>query len=176
MKTDAPLFFDFLKEVNNAAGHEQKLAIVGHPDGTIEELVQGLKELGITAEPQVIYSRGSGSNSSEKWSVNNAEGSKPTGTPVTAKDMAEIKDYITKVLGPKVKLSIAKNLGGNSASWQRVNGDAVIRIAANAANPMSKAHHEAMHEFFQRMMDDHPEAAEVLRKAANNPLVVRQIS
>jgi hypothetical protein len=40
---------------------------------------------------------------------------------------------------------------------------------------MSKAHHEAMHEFFQSLMDDHPEAAEILRKAANNPLITRQV-
>lgn len=104
----------------------------------------------------------------------NAEGSSPTGT-VTAQDMAEVKDYIAKVLGPKVKVMLAKTLGGNSASWERVNGEALIKIAAKAANPMGKAHHEAMHEFFQRLMDDGSPAADILRQAANSKLVTRQI-
>lgn len=105
----------------------------------------------------------------------NAEGSFATGKGVTPEEFAAAKEYVAKVLGPKVKVELVKTLGGNSAAWNRVSGEAIIRIAAGAANPMSKAHHEAMHEFFQRLMEAHPEAAEVLRTAANNPLVKRQI-
>ena len=105
----------------------------------------------------------------------NAEGSFANGKGVTPEQLQEAKDYVAKVLGPKVKVELAKALGGNSAAWNRVSGEAIIRIAANAANPLSKAHHEAMHEFFQRLMEAHPEAAEVLRTAANAPMVKRQI-
>lgn len=104
-----------------------------------------------------------------------AEGSFANGKGVTQAELDAAKDYVAKVLGPKVKVELAKALGGNSAAWNRVNSEVIIRIAANASNPLSKAHHEAMHEFFQRLMDAHPEAAEVLRTAANSPLVKRQI-
>lgn len=104
-----------------------------------------------------------------------AEGSFANGKAVTQAELDAAKDYVAKVLGPKVKVELTKALGGNSAAWNRVNGEVIIRIAANASNPLSKAHHEAMHEFFQRLMDAHPEAAEVLRTAANSPVVKRQI-
>lgn len=105
----------------------------------------------------------------------NAEGSFANGKGVTKEQFDAVKAYFAKTLGPKVKAQLVKELGGNSAAWNRVDGETVIRIAANAANPLSKAHHEAMHEFFQRLMEAHPEAAEVLRTAANNPMVKRQI-
>lgn len=129
-----------------------------------------------TEEVKGNWNRDTGANKRTKKAHKlNAEGSNPTGVGVTAQDMAEVKGYIAKVLGPKVKVLLAKTLGGNSASWERVNGDVLIKIAAKAANPMSKAHHEAMHEFFQRLMDDGSPAADILRQAANNPLVTRQI-
>jgi hypothetical protein len=105
----------------------------------------------------------------------NKEGSFPNGTGVTQADMTAARAYMDKVLGPQVQLHLAATLGGNSASWQRVGSDTIIRIAAAALNPQSKVHHEAMHEFFQRLLDAHPEAAATLQKAASSASVVRQI-
>ena len=87
------------------------------------------------------------------------------------------------MLGPQVATEFVNRLTdpktgrfeGGSAQWIRKNGQAIIRIVARAANPMSKAHHEAMHEFFQRLTETNPEAADILRKAAGSATVLRQI-
>lgn len=105
----------------------------------------------------------------------NAEGSYASGKGVSQAEFDEAKDYIAKVLGPKVITQLVKDLGGNSAAWNRKGGDTIIRIAMHAANPMSKAHHEAMHEFFQRLLDSGSPAADILRTAANSKIVQRQI-
>lgn len=106
---------------------------------------------------------------------NKAEGSFATGGAVTQADMDAANEYLAKVLGPQVKATLVKDLGGNSASWERVGTDGVIKIAISATTPQSKAHHEAMHEFFQRLLDANPEAAAVLQRAASSAAVVRQI-
>lgn len=105
----------------------------------------------------------------------NAEGSYASGKGVSQAEFDEAKDYIAKVLGPKVITQLVKDLGGNSAAWNRKGGDAIIRIAMHAANPLSKAHHEAMHEFFQRLLDSGSPAADTLRTTANSKIVQRQI-
>ena len=115
---------------------------------------------------------------------NNAqEASKPAGETISDAEMQEVKDYVAKVLGPQVATEFVNRLTdpktgrfeGGSAQWIRKNGQAIIRIVARAANPMSKAHHEAMHEFFQRLTETNPEAADILRKAAGSATVLRQI-
>jgi hypothetical protein len=92
-------------------------------------------------------------------------------------------DYINKVLGPDVIAEFVKVLRnpktgrfeGGSAQWVRKNGKAFIRIVTRASNKMSKAHHEAMHEFFQRLMENDPEAAKILSQAANSAAIKKQI-
>lgn len=115
---------------------------------------------------------------------NNAqEASKPAGETISDTEMQRVKDYVAKVLGPQVATEFVNRLTdpktgrfeGGSAQWIRKNGQAIIRIVARAANPMSKAHHEAMHEFFQRLTETNPEAADILRKAAGSAAVLRQI-
>ncbi|MCG3177640.1 MAG: hypothetical protein MOGMAGMI_02614 [Candidatus Omnitrophica bacterium] len=115
---------------------------------------------------------------------NNAqEASKPAGETISDTEMQRVKDYVAKVLGPQVATEFVNRLTdpktgrfeGGSAQWIRKNGQAIIRIVARAANPMSKAHHEAMHEFFQRLTETNPEAADILRKAAGSATVLRQI-
>ena len=98
-------------------------------------------------------------------------------------EQSAVLDYVAKVLGPQVATEFVNRLTdpktgrfeGGSAQWIRKNGQAIIRIVARAANPMSKAHHEAMHEFFQRLTETNPEAADILRKAAGSATVLRQI-
>lgn len=113
----------------------------------------------------------------------NKEASKPAGETISDTEMQRVKDYVAKVLGPQVATEFVNRLTdpktgrfeGGSAQWIRKNGQAIIRIVARAANPMSKAHHEAMHEFFQRLTETNPEAADILRKAAGSATVLRQI-
>lgn len=109
---------------------------------------------------------------------NNLEGSFANGKGITQDEMDAVRDYVEKTLGKDVAVAFdtAMKIGG-SGSWTRdpKTQKALIKVAVNATNPLSKAHHEAMHEFFQRLMDNHPEAAEQLTTAANSPAVKRQI-
>lgn len=183
VKAVAPNIHAFMKEVENAKSDEERRAsIAGYlPENFDGEMEKVFQSNGKTYSPSKYLSGrtdGSGTKGGDvdnPGTKHNAEGSFANGKAVTQAELDAAKDYVAKVLGPKVKVELVKALGGNSAAWNRVNGEAIIRIAANASNPLSKAHHEAMHEFFQRLMDAHPEAAEVLRTAANSPLVKRQI-
>ncbi len=107
----------------------------------------------------------------------------PGSKNATAEQKAQVHDYIEKTLGPDVATQFVKTLlnpktgakESGSAQWFRKNGKAVVQIVLNAANPLGKAHHEAMHEFFQRLMDDKSEAADTLRQAANSAPVLAQM-
>lgn len=110
-----------------------------------------------------------------KFSMESLEN--PTGQVMTAEQKAEVSSYIEKVLGPKVATIVTDQLKG-SGEWSRDanNQNATIKIATTALNPLSVAHHEAMHEFFQRLLDGKYErAANVLRNAADSPLIKRQL-
>jgi len=101
----------------------------------------------------------------------------PTGEVMTPQQQVEAAAYIEKVLGPKVVTIFSTQMKG-SGEWSRdaKNQKATIRIATTALNPLSVAHHEAMHEFFQRLLDGKYErAANVLRNAADSPLILRQL-
>lgn len=101
----------------------------------------------------------------------------PGSKPMTAEQKAEVSAYVEKTLGPKVAQFFTDQLRG-SGEWSRDanNQNATIKIATSALNPLSVAHHEAMHEFFQRLLDGKYErAANVLRSAASSPLIQRQL-
>lgn len=101
----------------------------------------------------------------------------PGSTQLTDEQKAEVSAYVEKTLGPKVAVAFTDALKG-SGEWSRDknNQNAAIRVSLTAANPLSVAHHEAMHEFFQRLLDGKFEnAAETLRQAASSPLVMRQL-
>lgn len=105
------------------------------------------------------------------------EDSEANGRPLSEAEMRKVMAYIRKVLGPDVTVEFVKGLGGTgSAQWARENGSAIISMVITATDPMSKAHHEAAHEFFQRMLDNHPEYAAVLQRAASSAAVQRQIA
>jgi hypothetical protein len=89
-------------------------------------------------------------------------------------------DTIYKLIGKDVDAAFATPgaLKG-SATWTRdpSTHKAVIRIAADAFDPLSKAYHESMHEFFQRALDDNTLGGihDTLRNAAESKLVMRQL-
>lgn len=93
---------------------------------------------------------------------------------VTLEDMDAVRAYIKKTLGPKVKVAFDAALK-STGNWNKTGNDTLISIATRAANPMSTARHEAMHEFFDRLSDADPAMAAVLAKAANSAPVVRQL-
>ena len=166
-----------------------------HKDGTIEKGANKFKDLGIRSfvklageatarlkkatgkqELNINWTRSGGANIGKDGGGKlNEEGKdRSSDGDVSAEEMAKIREYINKVLGPEIKLSLKKNLG-SSGKWERVNGETFISIAARAANPSSTASHEAMHEFFQRLRDAGHEYATVLERAASSPFVLKQV-
>lgn len=96
---------------------------------------------------------------------------------ITPEQKAEVEAYIEKTLGPEVAKIFTGQMKG-SGEWSRdpANQKATIKIATTALNPLSVAHHEAMHEFFQRLMDGgHKQATDVLQGAASSALVRRSM-
>ena len=110
----------------------------------------------------------------------------PTGpAPLTTQQEAEVRDYITKVLGPKAQtlfkdlfvVDAAGNKQRYSGDWQKMtNGADLVRISVHALNPMSTAFHESLHGFFQHMRDAGLfDVNNVLFKAANSAPVINQL-
>lgn len=94
-------------------------------------------------------------------------------------DMEAI-EAIYHLIGKDVNAAFAtKGALSGSGAWGRdaKTQQAIIRIAANALDPMSVAYHESMHEFFQRAMDDKNLGGihETLRKVASSELILRQM-
>ena len=93
---------------------------------------------------------------------------------MSPEQQTEVRTYVEKTLGPKVHVLFEKL--GVSGEWTREDGEAYIRIALTALNPLSVAHHEAMHEFFQRLVDGaDARTQKILLDAANSALVRRQL-
>lgn len=101
----------------------------------------------------------------------------PGNANITPEQKTEVESYVNKTLGPQVAKVFTDQLRG-SGEWSRdpANQQATIKISTSALNPLSVAHHEAMHEFFQRLLDNgHEHTAETLRQAADSPLIKRQL-
>lgn len=86
----------------------------------------------------------------------------------------DILDYLHKVLGNTVSLEMANILHAGEFSREQV-GD-VIRVSVHSLNPMSVAHHEALHAFFQQLRDrGHPEISNVVERMAMSPHIQSQL-
>jgi len=201
MAKDSPEISTYINGVINAkTDEERRAAIAGESSGVgyDERLSNEAAKTGSSYAPKTLHTeRAVGAGAEERTgdhadtgrtasenaeraesagvAQSNKEASKPSDSEVTADEIEAAKEYVEKTLGPDVAVEFAKALGGNSGAWNRKDGKAIIRIAINAINPMSKAHHEAMHEFFQRLMDSNPEAAKVLGRAAAGAPIRRQL-
>ncbi len=96
---------------------------------------------------------------------------------INAKDQADIKAHIDKVLGPTVEVEFAKMLHAGEFvrdANRKAAGlvEDVIRISVHAMDPMGTAFHESMHAFIQKLRDvsdDH--RVHPLFKAADSAFV-----
>jgi hypothetical protein len=91
----------------------------------------------------------------------------------------DVLDYVNQVLGNSVKLDVAANIP-HAAEFERVlqrgGVQDVIRISAHAMNPLSAAHHEAVHAFFAKLTDQqNGEVAGILERAASSPTVMLRL-
>lgn len=93
----------------------------------------------------------------------------------TAATRADIQDYITKVLGDSVKVKFVEM--SHAGEFERMRLHDIIRLSTTALDPMSTAHHEALHAFFAQLRDAKAnDVMGVLQKAADSENVIRQLN
>lgn len=96
-------------------------------------------------------------------------------TPGAGPDAATtkaVKEYIERVLGPKVKKRWSKMLGAGSYDPTQD----LIRISVHSLDPMGAAYHESLHAYLKRLADaGQSELISVLSNAASTPAMRRQL-
>jgi hypothetical protein len=98
----------------------------------------------------------------------------PNATGPKTSSHKDILDYLHKVLGNTVSLEMANILHAGEFSREQM-GD-IIRVSVHSLNPMSVAHHEALHGFFQQLRDKgHPEISNVIERMAMSPHIQAQL-
>ena len=152
---DYASFFDGMPGDHDALGRQMAEILVGRKPTSPEPGTKFNKE---SAAPE---------GEATKHDASTSEGQKALA--------AELFKRVGK--GVKLVFSDAKSIDG-SASWKN-NAEthkSVIRLAMNAVDPLSKLHHESMHEFFHRLIEGgRSNAQETLLKAANGEWVRRQL-
>ena len=88
--------------------------------------------------------------------------------------IAKARAYVTKVLGPNVKVEFSKAMK-NAGEW--IKSDDLIRLALNTGPGLETvAHHEALHAFWSRYAENNPEVARVLTKTFSDPDMVARMN
>lgn len=96
----------------------------------------------------------------------------------TAQTRAAVGDYINRVLGNSVKVAFKKlaHAGEFDRTNDRTNAGDIIRVSVTALDPLSTAHHEALHGFFAQLRDGGgQDITRVLDKAAGSTFVLNQL-
>lgn len=95
------------------------------------------------------------------------------GSQSTPEAQAEARDYIKRVLGPKIKVEF-KKLTGYAGEW--VEAENAIYISTTPApGTMQVAYHEALHAFFSKWVSNDQNAKDVLQELADNQAVMRRV-
>ena len=93
--------------------------------------------------------------------------------PKRPTDFQAAKDYLTTAT-PWVKIMLA-NISHAGEFTHSIVGD-VIRLSTHALNPLSTAHHESLHAFFQKLSEaGATDVMDILNKAAQSPHVMKQL-
>ena len=103
----------------------------------------------------------------------------PKEKELSDKEKQSIRDDIQKRLGKDVGVDFANSILGSkgteiSGDWQ----EGLIRISVKAHDPAQVGSHEAMHEFFNRLMNGDKtanRAKDILTKSASSAPVLRQV-
>lgn len=95
------------------------------------------------------------------------------GPQSTPEAQAEAREYIKRVLGPKIKVEF-KKLTGYAGEW--VEAENAIYISTTPApGTMQVAYHEALHAFFSKWVSNDQNAKDVLQELADNQAVLRRV-
>lgn len=94
----------------------------------------------------------------------------------TPEEIAAAEQHILDTLGDSVELRLPKSLGDNSSGkWTPRAKKNLIQLALNG-NVLGTAYHESLHEFFDLLGKSGNEATQaLLKRAANNPLILRKL-
>lgn len=95
---------------------------------------------------------------------------------LTAEQRKAIEDYVAKVT-PGIKVEFKKLF--HSGEFEKADIEEIVRISVYSINPLSVAHHEAMHGFFSRLDGFGPGGAkmkEALLRAANSAPIKNQLN
>ena len=91
----------------------------------------------------------------------------------TDADIKAARDYVNKVLGPKIKTEF-ENITGYSGEW--VEAENLIKVSTlTNAGVMNVARHEALHAFYSRFVKANPKAQRVLASLTDDPRVLRRL-
>ena len=133
---------------------------------TIEENLPPVK-----IDPRVLTKSELAARPQEQWSQMRGDQVKK----ITHAEANKIRDYIKRVLGPKIKVSLNVDMQ-EAGLWSVGTAENLIQIGIHADDKLGTAYHEAMHEFFWRLGRDGREGtrAVLLRAAASAP-VKRQL-
>jgi hypothetical protein len=148
----------------------EKVKAAGH-DGVAVEFKDGTVEL-VAFDPEQVKSAVGNRGDFSQFTADTVRSKANLGgKPLTPEKIAEVKDYVTRVLGPKIKVAFEKMKFAGE-----YNPDTGIKIATTAFDPMGTAHHEALHAFFKMLRDGgQTEVVAVLEQLANNGIVRRQL-
>lgn len=147
---------DDAAQLQRALDHLNAKGIKGE---AVEKLNERIGEL--ARDPDVAYNL-------QRTSAEKA-GSAKANTPENTAKMAE---YLDRVLGPSVKRAWAKI--DHAGEFDAANE--AIRVSVHALDPLSTAHHEALHAFLHKLRGaGDSDTVRTLMKAADSPVVRRQL-
>lgn len=121
-------------------------------------------------------------DSPDKVDINYVSFSKERPSPgrdMTPEEAQAVRDHILKTRGPDVQVltdQFAASIGG-SGEYFKNGTQRIIKVARDALNPLSVAHHESMHDFFHTLLTDGNgrKVKDALLRAADIPYVVAQM-
>lgn len=97
----------------------------------------------------------------------------PSGKVVTQAEMDEARNYVAKVLGPQIKVDF-KALTGYSGEW--IDTQNVIEISTTPGAPaLQIAHHEALHAFFSKFVQNNPQAMQTLQALVDDQKILARV-
>lgn len=88
--------------------------------------------------------------------------------------IAAAKAYVAKVLGPKVKTEFIENF---DAAGEWIKAEDLIKFSLTGGpGLLTVAHHEAMHAFWDRLIDSNPAAAKALSNTMSSPKMLMRLN
>lgn len=82
-------------------------------------------------------------------------------------ELQAAKDYVRKVLGPKIRVEFGKEF---DAAGEWLDVDNLIKLStAIGPGVLTVAHHESMHALWSQLVKNHPAAAEALSNVMSDP-------